>query len=267
MRNVQAFTLIELMVVIAIIAMMIGILLPAMQLARDQGYELVCRSTLRQYGIAQSVYLSDNDDYYPNPEFSLISDNEPEPEYQTYCRWHDKRYPPDGPLWPYLKDAKAHLCPKFNSLARTCGQNHPRHNPDIEVDPVFSYSMNAFLGMRRDDYANGMGVLRSTEITRNKSKVFFFSEENMWLRDGCKTVLNDNALWSNGNDWFGTFHNAQRSNLNSGTANAVFVDGHAESVRSALKNNQYDHSEKEFGLFEKYGWPRREPFRTSTNGS
>ncbi len=267
MRKIQAFTLIELMVVVAIIAMLIGILLPAMQLAREQGYELVCRSTLRQYGIVQSVYLSDNDDYYPNPEFSLVSNSQPELGYQSYCRWHDKRYPPDGPLWTYLKEMKAHLCPRFNSLAKTTGQKHPRHNPDIEVVPMYSYSMNAFLGMKRYNYAEGSGVLRSSEITRNKAKVFFFSEENMWLRPGCNTVLNDNALWSNGNDWFGTFHNATASDLNNGTANAVFVDGHAESVRSGLQNNPNDNSGKEFGLFEKYGWPHREPYRTSSGGS
>ena len=263
MRKTHAFTLIELLVVIAIIAMLIGVLLPAMQLAREQGYELVCRSMLRQYGIAQTVYLNDNDDYFPNPEFSLVSETQPELNYETSCRWHDSRYPPDGPLWEYLENVKAHLCPKFRNLARTCGQNHPLHNPEIEINPVYSYSMNAFLGFKSDNFANNSGVYRSTEITRNKSEVFFFSEENMWLRPGCDTVLNDNALWANGNDWFGTFHNAPRSDLNSGTANAVFVDGHAGRVRSGLKRNPDDNSEKEFGLFEKNAWPHKEPFRNS----
>ena len=260
----QAFTLIELLVVIAIIAMLIGILLPAMQLAREQGYELVCRSFLRQYGIAQAVYLGDNDDYFPNP--SLIFESYASGE-DEYCRWHDSRYKPNGQFWLYLKNVKAHLCPKFNNLAKSYGQNHPRHNPDIPITPIYSYSMNAFLGMKKDNYSHGTGVLRSTEITRNKSKVFSFSEENMWLRPGCATVLNDTALWSNGNDWFGTFHNTNRSNLNGGTANAVFVDGHAERVRSALKANPNDNSEKEFGLFEKYSWPHRYPYKTETSGN
>ena len=261
MRNVQAFTLVELLVVIAIIAMLIGILLPAMQLAREQGYELVCRSYLRQYGIAQTVYLGDNDDYFPQPQFAIVADPEPLDGYEPFCRWHDQRFPPGGLLWDYLKNEKAHLCPKFRNLARTCGQNHPRHDPEIKVNPLYSYSMNTFLGYKDVSYSKGTGVLKSTEITRSKSQVFFFSEENMWLRPGCDTVLNDTAFWSNGYDWFGTYHNAPRSNLNSGTANAVFVDGHAERVRSALKNNQNDNSDKEFGYFEKYGWPHREPFR------
>ena len=264
MRKTQAFTLIELLVVISIIAMLIGILLPAMQLARDQGYELVCRSNLRQYGIAQTVYLSDYDDYYPESKFALVSTETPEPGYQAFCRWHDPKYPPDGAFWPYIKNIKAHMCPKFRTLSKTCGQNHPRHQSEIAVIPVYSYSMNAFLGT--ENFAMNNGVLRSTEITRSKSQVFFFSEENMWLRPGCDWVLNDTSLWANGNDWFGTFHNAPHSDLNKGTANAVFADGHAQRVQSALKSsNPNDNSEKEFGLFEKYGWPHRYPFKSSGN--
>ena len=258
MKRIQAFTLIELLVVIAITAMLVGILLPAMQLARDQGYDLVCRSYLRQYGIAHSLYLNDNDDYYPNPELAIVSSDI---EKNICCRWHDLRFKPNGPFAEYVKNDKTHLCPKFNSLAKTCGMNHPRHIPSIAINPVYSYSMNAFLGMRKPLLAGGQGVLRATEITRNKANVFFFSEENMWLRDGCDTVLNDTALWANGNDWFGTFHKAPRSDLNSGTANAVFVDGHADSIRSALKKNSDDNSEKESGLFEKDAWPHREPYQ------
>lgn len=258
MRTAQAFTLIELLVVIAIIAMLIGILLPAMQLVKDQTYEIICQSNLRQYGIAQTAYLSDFDDSYPNSSLVLVSTKKPVAGYEDYCRWHDPRYPPDGPFWPYLKEIKAHLCPKFRNLAGVYGQNHPRHDPAIPVIPVYSYSMNAFLGAR--EFASNNGVISLSEITRNQSKVFFFSEENMWLRPGCSNVLNDTSLSANGNDWFGTFHNAGHD-INSGTVNAVFVDGHAQSVRSALKNNPNDNSEKEFNRFEKYGWPHSESYR------
>jgi prepilin-type N-terminal cleavage/methylation domain-containing protein/prepilin-type processing-associated H-X9-DG protein len=261
MRRTQAFTLIELLVVISIIAMLISILLPAMQLVRDQTYDLVCRSNLRQYGLAQSMYLSDNDDYYPNPEYALVSTTKPESNYQAYCRWHDTRYLPDGVFWPYLKEVKSHLCPKFRNLSKVCGQNHPRHNPDIPVNPVYSYSMNYFLGVKDKNFVNSSGVLKISEVTRTHSQVFFFTEENMWLRPGCFYVLNDTCLWANGNDWFGTFHNTTHNDLNSGTANAVFVDGHVQAVRSALKSNPDDNSEKEFGQFEKNGWPHRTPYR------
>jgi prepilin-type N-terminal cleavage/methylation domain-containing protein len=258
MRTVHAFTMIELLVVIAIIAMLTGILLPAMQLAKDETYEIICRSNLRQYSIAQTAYLNDNYDSFPNSKQVFVSVAKPVAGYEEYCRWHDPTYPPDGSFWFYLKDSKAHLCPKFRNLARIYGQDHPRHNQNIPVIPVYSYSMNAFLGNR--EFASSNGVLNLSELTRSQSKVFFFSEENMWLRPGCNFVLNDTSLSANGTEWFGTFHNTGHD-INSGTVNAIFVDGHSQSVRSALKKNPNDNSEKEFDRFEKYGWPHSEPYR------
>lgn len=83
----------------------------------------------------------------------------------------------------------------------------------------------------------------------------------MWLRPGCVWVLNDNALCGDDRDWFGTFHSTSTGKLNNGTVNAVFTDAHVDKVRSALKENPDDDSEKEFGQFEKYAWPHRERFQ------
>ena len=113
--------------------------------------------------------------------------------------------------------------------------------------------MNAYLGSTTG--AHGGGVLKSAKITRSRAHVFFFSEENMWLRPGCNWVLNDNALCPDGRDWFGTFHRRKSGDLNSGTANAIFVDAHVDRVRSALKDDPSDTSDMEWGRFEKYGWP------------
>jgi prepilin-type N-terminal cleavage/methylation domain-containing protein/prepilin-type processing-associated H-X9-DG protein len=60
------FTLIELLVVISIIALLVGILLPALGAARRTAQSAVCKSNLRQIAIAITAYSTDNKDFIPN---------------------------------------------------------------------------------------------------------------------------------------------------------------------------------------------------------
>jgi prepilin-type N-terminal cleavage/methylation domain-containing protein/prepilin-type processing-associated H-X9-DG protein len=63
MESKSAFTLIELLVVISIIALLIGILLPALGAARNTARDAACLSNIRQLGLGVAVYAEDNNEY------------------------------------------------------------------------------------------------------------------------------------------------------------------------------------------------------------
>lgn len=65
----RAFTLVELLVVVAVIALLIGILLPALSAARSAATNSLCQNRLRQLAIAQATHAAENDGRYAAPRY------------------------------------------------------------------------------------------------------------------------------------------------------------------------------------------------------
>ena len=66
MHKRRGFTLIELLVVIAIIALLMGILMPALQRVKKQAAAVTCQALLKQWGTIWSMYCDDNNGNFSN---------------------------------------------------------------------------------------------------------------------------------------------------------------------------------------------------------
>lgn len=100
----RGFTLVELLVVVSIIALLIAILLPSLKRAREQSKDVVCKSNMKQLGVANGYYSGDNQDrflYIERKSGTSTPGTRPYLQYQQLLR-----------LVPYLKQFEVYICPK-----------------------------------------------------------------------------------------------------------------------------------------------------------
>jgi prepilin-type processing-associated H-X9-DG protein len=124
-RDIRAFTLIEIVVVLATILLLTALLMPALGRARSEAREIVCRSNLHQLVLANSAYATENGGFYVPAASDLWAS-------AGLCRWHGMRSsldepfdPRSGPLAGYLGDGQVKECPLH--IAFTKGQQWSRN--------------------------------------------------------------------------------------------------------------------------------------------
>jgi prepilin-type N-terminal cleavage/methylation domain-containing protein/prepilin-type processing-associated H-X9-DG protein len=113
-RRIRAFTLVELLVVIGIIAILVAILLPALQKARASANAAVCLSNLRQMGTGWTMYLTENKGRLPHYIWQPgnITGSASMPTSQVHdILWHGYWY---GILATYKVQTTTLLCPQAN---------------------------------------------------------------------------------------------------------------------------------------------------------
>lgn len=125
----RAFTLLELLIVIAIIAILAAILFPVFAQAREKARQTACLSNLHQVGLATIMYAQDYDEIMPGTDFGG-EEGDPGPEYF----WGDL-------LQPYLKNRQILTCPSASIPLRYTSPL-PNFPQGISLEWSYNYAIN-----------------------------------------------------------------------------------------------------------------------------
>ncbi len=170
-----AFTLIELLIVIAIIAILAAILLPVLSKARKRAQQTYCMNNLKQLQLCWIMYNQDNNDNLVLNSPTADSSTPNDPNYNSWIVGNvaDWGFPTqsdplgpinstpiiEGKLWDYDKDMGIYSCPADNNaIIQTNGNNSGGHQR------VRSYSMSPQMN---GYYYTGSGWEEGTQISGN----------------------------------------------------------------------------------------------------
>jgi prepilin-type N-terminal cleavage/methylation domain-containing protein/prepilin-type processing-associated H-X9-DG protein len=248
------FTLIELLVVIAVIALLMGILLPALNIARDQGRKASCMSNMRQVGIALAMYQNEYEKTPPKTQ-AVYDYASPAAEDNVLKL-----------LRPFVSAEK----PEATTPVYACPALKPNPNPAYAPSRV---SCTGYL-------VNSVVMGRQVASIPNPGRIFAIQEgwslsNHLWVQpepnNRSKAALEGReyttyqewhmfASQGDHSSWFTKERREQTANVHNKGGNFIFCDGHADYRK------YWDRDSGDYGLVDiltKKSVPY-EPTRAST---
>lgn len=238
----KAFSLVELLVVISIIALLTSILTPSVVGARRQANRVYCLNNLRQLALAADSYAQNNNDYYPIAQYSW---QENASTTYAYC-WDFTQITENGQskivpglLWEGDTIEKVHQCPSYKSSSNWLS------------DPYTGYNYNtSFIGHGQGESVTD--AYTGSVITNPTLPLFsiVMPAKTTQVRKPHLCALFGDGQWSGGANkfmrspfyWDGDYDFDIRKAGTQGyrhnkMTNVVWCDGHAGSQKELYTNS------------------------------
>jgi prepilin-type processing-associated H-X9-DG protein len=250
-RTGLAFTLVELLVVIGIIAVLVSMLLPSLSRAREQARSVKCLSNLRQLAMATISYCNNNKFYFPGP--GRQGNN---PRESNWIAWAPLAADDENPTHTAYIDYSA-LQPYLGAKGEALKALMRCESDDVETRPAnkpperyrYSYSLN-FILTEPHRYQSapwsmpaGVTRLKISQVRNSSQKIMFVEEDSKSIDDGIwNPFIVDPAVMpyvfygrggtaTTNPNMLADRHELGKSKLNPyGRGNAAFCDGHAEVI-------------------------------------
>ncbi len=228
MKQKTAFTLVELLVVISITSLLMGILMPILGRARQQGQSIMCLSNLRQMIITAMMYANNNDNYFP-----MAYITEKDGSLRKSIAWDftnvsnsGQKYIEPGLLWQGEMIEKIQQCPSFKGKANWMD------------DPYTGYNYNtSYIGGScaiKDEVVLSSTVImsaRAVDVRKPESCAIF--GDGQWEKGANKFMRS--PLPGKLDTFFSGRYAGTQGYRHLGRTNVAYCDGSVKSVRECHK--------------------------------